>query len=45
MFLPGEICLPKLLNRSGGTELARVRVNMAEVSRGREPGEVSWGKV
>jgi len=39
MFLPGEICLPKRLNRSGGTEPSRYRVNMAEVSRGREPGE------
>ena len=38
MFLPGEICQPKPLNRGGGTEPARVRVNMAEVSRGREPG-------
>lgn len=39
MLLPGEICQPKLLNGSGGTEPARVRVNMAEVSRGREPGD------
>ena len=38
MSLPGENCQPKLLNGSGGTEPARVRVNMAEVSRGREPG-------
>jgi hypothetical protein len=38
MLLPGEICQPKLRNGSGGTEPARVRVNMAEVSRGREPG-------
>ena len=43
MFLHGwsgipEICQPKLLNGSGGTAPARVRVNMAEVSRGREPG-------
>ena len=38
MFLPGEICQPKLLYGSGGTAPARVRVNMAEVSRGREPG-------
>ena len=39
MLLPGEICQPKLLNGSSGTEPARVRVNMAEVSRGREPGD------
>jgi hypothetical protein len=39
MLLPGEICQPKLLDGSGGTEPARVRVNMAEVSRGREPGD------
>ena len=39
MFLPGEICLPKLPNGSGGTEPAKVRVNRAEVSRGREPSE------
>ena len=49
MFLPGEICQPKLLNRSGGTEPAKVRVNMAEVSRRREagtsPGERSEGSV
>ena len=49
MFLPGEICLPKLLNSSGGTEPAKVRVNRAEVSRGREPsviaGERSEGSV
>ena len=38
MFLPGEICQPKFLNGSGGTEPAMVRVNMAEVSRGLEPG-------
>jgi hypothetical protein len=38
MLLPGEICQPKLLNGSGGTVPARARVNMAEVSRGREPG-------
>ena len=38
MFLPGEICQPKRLNGRGGTEPAKVRVNMAEVSRGREPG-------
>ena len=36
MSLPGEICLPKLPNGSGGTEPAKVRVNRAEVSRGRE---------
>jgi hypothetical protein len=49
MFLPGEICQPKLSNESGGTEPAKVRVNMAEVSRGREPeeyfGERSEGSV
>lgn len=49
MLLPGEICQPKLPNRSGGTEPARVWVNMAEVSRGREPrvylGERSEGSV
>ena len=49
MFLPGEICQPKRLNGSGGTVPARVRVNMAEVSRGREPefysGERSEGSV
>ncbi len=38
MFLPGEICQPKHLNGCGGTEPAKVRVNMAEVSRGQEPG-------
>jgi len=36
MSLPGEICLPKVPNGSGGTEPAKVRVNRAEVSRGRE---------
>ena len=36
MCLPGEICLPKLPNGSGGTAPATVRVNRAEVSRGRE---------
>ncbi len=49
MFLPGEICLPKLLNGSGGTEPGKVRVNRTEVSRGREPsvfiGERSEGSV
>ena len=44
MFLPGEICLSKLLNGSGGTEPAKVRVNRAEVSRGREPGVCSGGR-
>ncbi len=39
MFLLGEICQPKLSNGSGWTEPANVRVNMAEVSRGREPEE------
>ena len=39
MFLPGEICQPKCPNGRGGTEPAKVRVNMAEVSRGRKPGE------
>ncbi len=38
MVLPGEICQPKCPNGCGGTEPAKVRVNMAEVSRGREPG-------
>ena len=37
MRLPGEACQPKPRNGVGGTELARVRVNMAGVSRGREP--------
>jgi hypothetical protein len=49
MFLPGEICQPKRPNGCGGTESAKVRVNMAEVSRGREPrrspGERSEGSV
>ena len=45
MFLPGEICLPKLPNGCGGTEPAKVRVNRAEVSRGREPSIFYWGKV
>ncbi len=49
MLLPGEICQPKFPNGSGGTEPAKVRVNMAEVSRGREPeeyfGERSEGSV
>ena len=49
MFLPGEICQPKRLNGRGGTEPAKARVNMAEVSRGREPracpGERSEGSV
>ena len=36
MLLPGEACQPKLLNGGGGTGPARVRVNMAGVSRGRE---------
>jgi hypothetical protein len=39
MSLPGEICLPKLPNGIGGTEPAKVRVNRAEVSRGRELNE------
>jgi len=39
MSLPGEIRLPKRPNGRGGTEPAKVRVNRAEVSRGREPGE------
>jgi len=38
MSLPGESCLPKRRNGRGGTEPARVRVNRAAVSRGREPG-------
>ncbi len=49
MQLPGEICQPKLLNGSSGTEPAKVRVNMAEVSRRRKPeeypGERSEGSV
>jgi len=53
MFLPGEICQPPRRNGRGGTEPAKVRVNMAEVSRGREPtvshqasnGERSEGSV
>ena len=49
MLLPGEVCQPKRLNGRGGTEPAKVRVNMAEVSRGREPrgltGERSEGSV
>ena len=49
MLLPGEICQPKRLNGRGGTEPAKVCVNMAEVSRGREPrsfsGERSEGSV
>ncbi len=49
MFLPGEICQPKLLNGRCGTEPAKVRVNMAEVSRRRKPeeylGERSEGSV
>jgi hypothetical protein len=53
MFLPGEICQPKCPNGRGGTEPAKVRVNMAEVSRGRTPevgrkacrGERSEGSV
>ena len=38
MSLPGEIRLPKRPNGRGGTEPAKVRVNRAEDSRGREPG-------
>jgi hypothetical protein len=49
MLLPGEICQPKRLNGRGGTEPTTVRVNMAEVSRRREPracpGERSEGSV
>ena len=45
----GEICQPKRSNGRGGTEPAKVRVNMAEVSRGRESrvrlGERSEGSV
>ena len=49
--LPGEICLPELLNGGEGTEPAKVRVKRAEVSRSREPdilfgerteGSVTW---
>jgi len=39
MFLLGEIYLPKRLNSCGGTELAKVRVNRVDVSRGREPND------
>ncbi len=49
MLLPGEICQPKRANGRGGTAPAKVFVNMAEVSRGREPrffpGERSEGSV
>jgi hypothetical protein len=49
MLLPGEICQPKHPNGCGGTEPAMVRVNMAEISRGRAPrvypGERSEGSV
>jgi len=53
VLLPGEICPPKRRNGRGGTEPAKVRVNKAEVSRGREPtkghpvyrGERSEGSV
>jgi hypothetical protein len=45
MFLPGEICLPKLRNWGGGTEPARARVNRAEVSRDREPGVRSGERI
>ena len=37
VFLPGEIYLPQPFKDGGGTEPAKVRVNRAEVSRGREP--------
>ena len=37
MFLPGEICRPKRPNGCGGTEPAKVRVNMVGVSRRQEP--------
>ena len=49
MLLPGETCQPKRPNGRGGTEPAKVRVNMVGVSRGREPrgstGERSEGSV
>ena len=49
MCLPGELCPPRWLNRRLGTAPAKVRVNKAEVSRGRElnPGveERSEGSV
>ena len=49
VLLPGEIYLPKRPNGRGGTEPAKVRVNMAEVSRRRKPeehlGERSEGSV
>ena len=37
--LPGETYQPKHPNGCGGTEPAKVRVNTAEVSRGRELGD------
>ncbi len=37
VFLPGEIYQPKHPNGCGGTESAKMRVNMVEVSRRREP--------
>ena len=39
--LPREICLSRLLNRGGETVPSKVAVNMAEVSRRREPGDHS----
>lgn len=38
MQLPGEVCQPKLLNRSGGIGSTTAFIKMAEVSRRREPG-------
>ena len=37
VVLPGEIYLPKLANAGGGTEPAKVRVNMVGVSLRQEP--------
>jgi len=41
MFLPGEVCQPKLLNGSGGIGSTTAFINMAEISRRREPGVIS----
>jgi len=42
VVLPGEIYQPNHSNECSGTEPARVRVNMVEVSRGREPANDCW---
>ena len=42
VFLPGEIYQPKSPKGDGGTEPAKVRVNMVEVSRRREPKIKLW---